>query len=163
MTPPPRIKRSNTEAVEGEGERDGESHTKRKRLRASAAPVEPSQSVEPAPKTAVKAKAKKKPSGAQPETPELPKIEAATPDHETSKAVESSLKRMPTVDVVPANKPNDSNKKNGKGEDKTNEKPVDSSGSSDDEETLAKKAEEVRTKREAHARFMRFSRSLTRS
>ena len=113
MTPPPRIKRSSTAVGEGEGEGDGESHTKRKRLR--AAPVEPSQSVEPAPKTAVKAKAKKKPSGAQPETPELPKIEAATPDHETSKAVESSLKRMPTVDVVPENKPNDPNKKTEKG------------------------------------------------
>lgn len=158
MTPPARIKRSNT-AVESDGNLDkpDESRTKKKKEK-HADPVEPPQPVEANPKTAVKAKAKKKLR--QPETPEHPKLESTSPDPATVKAVQSSLQRMPTVDGAKETKPNDSDKKD-KGGDKT-ETAEDASSSSDDEETIAKKAEEVRVKREAHARFMRFSRSLTR-
>ncbi len=92
-----------------------------------------------APKTAVKAKAKK-----PDKTPNPPKAEVTEPDEETAKAVKAAITRKGTGDV-------------------TGDKPPEDSGDSGDEsndDQNDEQAEKVRIKKAAHARFMRFSRSL---
>ena len=114
-------------------------------------------------------KAKAKPKHKAPETPDEPKAEEHPPDPVTAKAVEASLKRKSTVDGESSGRKEkkkkvDSPKVTEPAKDDTNENDDSSSSESeDDEAALAAKAETVRIKREAHARFMRFSRSLKSS
>lgn len=97
---------------------------------------------EPKKARVAKSRAEKK---AKPVDPPEPKVEPETPDQTTAEACMASLARKSTVDMeAPESKATD-------GE------------ASEEEEITEDRAEKERIKRENHARFMRFSRSLKSS
>lgn len=117
----------------------GEELSQAKLPKGTAVPVAPK-----AKSTAQQAKAKKpeKPD----KTPDNPKVEVKTPDDVTAQAVKSAINRKGTDEMNGAESSQDSG----------------DSGDDDDgdNDQTEEKAERMRIKREAHARFMRFSRSL---